>query len=249
MVAIEGTVEFAHQLDGAGIFGAHHDAVRFHEIADRGAFLEEFRIGHDVEIDIDAPFLQNFADAGGHLVARADRDGGLVHHDLEVGHVFGDRFGDRQNVLQVGRTVFIRRCAHGDELDLAETDPGLGVGGEQESACLAVALHHIAEPGFVDGHAAIVQDVDFCGIHIYAHHLVADLCEAGAGDESHVTAAENRDFHNLMVVLAVWVVDKIWALAGGLGRKSTVCPESGRCYHNSRGLPAAPGLEIFQPYS
>ena len=49
VVALEGRVELAHELDGALVVGADDDAVRAHEVVDGGAFLEEFRVGDDGE--------------------------------------------------------------------------------------------------------------------------------------------------------------------------------------------------------
>jgi len=136
-----------------------------------------------------------------HPVAGADRHSGLVDDDLEVGHVLGDRLRDGQHVLQVGRAVLVGRGADGDELDPAEIDAGLGVGGEQQPPGLAVAPHHFGETGFVDRHAAVIEQVDLGGVDVHAHDLVADLGQTGAGHQADVAASKNRDFHVLLLVL------------------------------------------------
>jgi hypothetical protein len=87
------------------------------------------------------------ADAGGDLVAGADRYGRFVDDDLVIGHVLGDRFGDGEHVLQVGRAVLVGRGADGDELDLAEIDAGLGVGRELSLPASRLRLTISARPG------------------------------------------------------------------------------------------------------
>ena len=50
--ARERLVERAQQFGDARIVGAHHHAIRTHEVFDGRAFLEEFRVGNHVEFDI-----------------------------------------------------------------------------------------------------------------------------------------------------------------------------------------------------
>ena len=51
-VEIERPIELAHHLARARIVGADHDAVGMLEVADRGAFAQEFRIGHHGEVGV-----------------------------------------------------------------------------------------------------------------------------------------------------------------------------------------------------
>ena len=54
VIADEGLVECAHELGGARVVGADDDPVGLHEVADRGALLEELGVGDDVELDLGA---------------------------------------------------------------------------------------------------------------------------------------------------------------------------------------------------
>src|SRR5690606_8027309 len=125
MVAVVGGVTFAHQLHHLLGVGTDDDAGALGEVFQRAAFLEEFRVGADVERHVGAPGFQLGGDGGGHFFGRADRNGGLVDDHLVVSHVVANGAGYRQYVLQVGRAVFIRRGADGNENQLAM---GNGIG-------------------------------------------------------------------------------------------------------------------------
>jgi hypothetical protein len=62
-------------------------------------------------------FCSSSAIAALTLSAGADRHRALVDHHLVVGHQAADVAGGGEHVLQVGRAVFIRRRADGNELD------------------------------------------------------------------------------------------------------------------------------------
>ena len=80
VAALERRVQVAHDLGGALVVAAYHDAVGAHEILDRGAFLEEFRVGHHAVVDVGAALFQLLGNGGAHFVGRAHGNGGLVHH-------------------------------------------------------------------------------------------------------------------------------------------------------------------------
>jgi hypothetical protein len=77
--------------------GAEHDAIRFHEIVDRRAFLEKFRIAHDVERELGV-----FRDAVGHLRRRPDGHGRFRDDDHLALHRLADLLGDGQHVAKIG---------------------------------------------------------------------------------------------------------------------------------------------------
>ena len=60
--------------------GADDDAVGMLEVLNRGAFAQEFRIGHDREFGIGPRLADNALD----LVAGADRHGRFGDHDGEA---------------------------------------------------------------------------------------------------------------------------------------------------------------------
>ncbi len=116
MAALEGRVELAHKIDGLRILGADDDAIGAHEVLHRRAFLQELRVGNGTELGFQSARHQFFLYRGAHPVRRADRDGGFAHDDLVAVHVAADGASRRNHVLQVCRTILVRRRAHRNEL-------------------------------------------------------------------------------------------------------------------------------------
>ena len=110
-------------------------------------------------------------------------------------HVAGDAFGHGQNVLQVGRAVFVGRRADGDELYFGVVDGFCHVGGEAQPAFGHVALDDGLQAGLPDRDDTGLELVDLALVDIHADHGMADFREAGAGDEANVAGAENGEFH------------------------------------------------------
>ena len=132
VIARERVVECLQQFRRARVVGADDDPVRLHEVRDRGAFLQEFRVRHHVEVHARAARDQGRPDRRLDLVRGADRHRGLRHDDLVLVHVRADRARDRQHVAQVRRAVLFRRRADGDDLEHAVLDAGLRVGRERQ---------------------------------------------------------------------------------------------------------------------
>jgi hypothetical protein len=147
MLAVEGLVEQPEQLGGARVVGADDDAIRAHEVLDRGAFLEEFRVGHHVEVDRDAALRQRAGDFGLDAVGGAHRDRRLVDDDAVLVHVLADRARHGQHVLHVRRAILVRRRADRDELEQPVRDALGHVGGELQAARLAIAGNDGIQPG------------------------------------------------------------------------------------------------------
>src|SRR5213076_2619965 len=70
-----------------------------------------------------------------------------------------------------------------------------GVGGEVQPAFGMVGLHHRLEPRLVDRDDAVVEAIDLGLVHVDADHVMADLSQAGSGDEADVAGAEDGDAH------------------------------------------------------
>jgi len=204
VVSIEGLVEGAQELRGAGIVGADDDPVRLHEVVDRRAFLQEFRVRNNVEVDRHAPRGQPFGNRLPHLVRSPDRHRRLVYDDPVLGHVRRDGARDGEHVLQVGRTVLVRRRADRDELEQAMLDAALDIGRKLQAAGLHVALDVVVEPRLVDRHFAVVQALDLVLVDVHAHDVVARLRHAGAGDQADVARAENRQSHSELPFRNKW---------------------------------------------
>src|SRR6185503_9517473 len=128
-----------------------------------------------------------------HAIGGADRHRRLVDDDLPVGHPPADLPSGGDHVLHVGTAVLVGRRTDRDELERAVRDTGGDVGGEGEAPRLDVAADHLGEPRLVDRHAARFQRVDLARVDIDAQHVVADLGEAGPGDETDVAGPHHRD--------------------------------------------------------
>src|SRR5256885_1136241 len=76
-------------------------------------------------------------------------------------------------------------------------------GGEAEAAVGAVAGDHLLQARLVDGHAAGVEQLDLARVLVDAHHVVAAVGEAGAGDQADVAGADDRDPHRCVPPVAL----------------------------------------------
>ena len=107
----------------------------------------------------------------------------------------GDAAGGREHVLQVGGAVLAGGRAHRDHLHAAVARALRRVGGEGESPGRHVGAHDLAQPRLEDRDLAAVQHRDLALVDVEAEHVVADVGEAGAGDETDVAGADDADFH------------------------------------------------------
>ena len=82
-----------------------------------------------------------------------------------------------------------RRRADADEDELGAVDRLADV--ERERAAARVPRDQLVEAGLVDRHLAAPQRVDPLGDDVADDHRVAELGEAGAGDEADVAGAED----------------------------------------------------------
>ncbi|MCY1362309.1 hypothetical protein D9M69_490200 [compost metagenome] len=200
MVTREGRVQRTHGLprflSGDTGLSADDDAIRAHEVFDRGAFLEEFGVGDHGKVERrQATFLQLRGDAFPDPGASADRDGRLVHDDLRGDHVSPDIACGGQDIAQIGGAVFVWRGAHGDELDVAKADTGFDVAGEAQAAGRVVARDEFFQARFVDGDFAGVEHLDLGGVKIQAKDIVAELGQTGAGDQAYIATTDDGDLH------------------------------------------------------
>ena len=182
VASLERRIYGAHRPDGARVAAADNDAIRPHEILDRGAFLQEFRIRHDGKRMVDTACRQCAGDHFSHTIGGADRHGRFVDHDLPAGHPVTDRACRFQHVLHVGAAIFVRRRADGDELHRAMRDGGVDVGGETQPPSQHIALDHRLQARLVNRHTARFQDVDLARVDVEAQHVVPHFGETGAGD-------------------------------------------------------------------
>ena len=169
---------------------ADDDTIGLHEVLDRRPFLQEFRVGADVErrARVARDFRANF-------FGRPHRHRALGDDDLGLVHVLADRARHLENVLQVGGAVLVGRRPDGDEHDLRALDGLRNVGREGEPAFALVADHHRLEARLVDRNFVLLERPDLRRIDVRANHVVAGLGEARAHDEADVPRPDNRYPH------------------------------------------------------
>ena len=85
--------------------------------------------------------------------------------------------------------------AHGDEHRLRARHRRFQIGGEGQAARLGVRRHHIVQPGLEDRDAAGLQGLDLARILVDADHLMAELRQAGAGNQPNIARADHGDTH------------------------------------------------------
>ena len=105
----------------------------------------------------------------------------------------GDGAGHFLDVAEVGRAVRLGRRADGDEDGPRRAD-GLGqVGGEAQPSFVDVLADDRVEPGLVDRDLPLAQGFDLPDVDVDADHVVAEVGQTGAGDETDVSGADDRD--------------------------------------------------------
>jgi hypothetical protein len=196
-IALERRVHGTQQRDRTIVVGADDDAVGAHEILDRGAFLQEFRIRHDGKRQSDATGGKLGGDRLAHASGGADGNGRLDDDYLVIGHAPADRGrGGKRAACRRRRPR--RAGADGDELKTAVRHRGIGVGREAQAPGFDVAMDHVLQSRLVDRHAAGLQVGDLANIVVDAEHVVASLRESRPGDEPHVPRADHRDLQAAM---------------------------------------------------
>ena len=195
VVTVERRVELAQLLLRGLVFHPHHDAVGLHEITHRHAFRQEFRVRGHAEGNVLAALVQRVLYRLAHPVAGAHRNGGFHHYQQGLHQVAPYFGGHRQHVREIGRAILIRRRTHGDHQYLGVIHRLFHRGGEFQPARLGVVPQHIFQAGLVNGALARLQALDAFLVDVHAQNLVADVRQASAADQSHITAADNRNSH------------------------------------------------------
>jgi hypothetical protein len=144
LVEIERAVDLAHDLDGARLLGAEHDAVGALEVGDGGAFAQEFRVGDDRDVLVRELVAEDALD----LVAGADGNRRFGDDDGEAGRQRGDFTRGGIDIGEVGMAVAAaRRRADGDEDDVGGGDRGGEILGEIQASGARFCAMMVSRPG------------------------------------------------------------------------------------------------------
>ncbi len=91
-----------------------------------------------------------------------------------------------------------RRRADRDEDGLRALHALGDVGGERRADRPSVAGDELVEPGLEDRDLAALQGRDLVGVLIDAYDRMAEVGEAGAGDQPDIARADHRKSHKLI---------------------------------------------------
>ena len=195
MAPLKRRVNAAQRRDGVRVVAADDDAIGTHEIVDGRALLEELRIGDDGEWHSDIARAQLVGNCGADVVGGPHGHRRLVDDDLGRRHSLADVAGCLQDVAHIRAAVLVGRGTDRDELQGTMRDRCVDVGGEAQPPRGDVALDHQLQARLVNRYAAGLERFDLSLVDVQAQDVVADLREAGSGDEPDVARANHRDFH------------------------------------------------------
>ena len=103
--------------------------------------------------------------------------------------------GDFLDVGKINAAIGLWRRGDGDENDIGTIHAFLGAGGEVQALGGDIAVEKVLEARFVDGNFSSAELLDFFRVVIDANHIVADLGEASARDETDISGSNNTEFH------------------------------------------------------
>ena len=129
------------------------------------------------------------------LLRRPDGHRRLRDDDHLAGCVPANLLSNGEDVLEVGRSVFVRRRADSDEDDLRIADRRRRVRRETETPSRLIALDVLLESGLVDRQHVPLETVDLELIEIGADYFIPRLGEAGADHKTDVAGPDDSDFH------------------------------------------------------
>ena len=226
VVAVERGVDLAQQLLASrSSVGADDDPVGSHAVGDRGAFLEELRVGDRRRSRVGRRARPELGgDRGAHLVGGADRHRRLVDHDLGPSIMLGRSWRRRParssrsaepsssgGVPTAMNDAAVRNATAA--ASVVNVQPARGAG------CFA---DHLLEAGLEDRHLALLQRArPSVGVDVDAEHVVADLGQHRRPDQSDIAGSENCNFHADLIQTCSEVLRSRDVPRGWLGRQDS----------------------------
>jgi hypothetical protein len=190
-----------HHAESLGALAADDDAVRVHAVLDGGALLEELGVGDDLDVRLGLLAEEVIKPAVG-----AGGDGGLDddrHHVLvlELRQRVADLLAGALEVAHVHGAVRLGRGADAEEDDLSLADGGADVVGELELARRVVLVHQLLQAGLEDRAMAVLKRLELSLVLLDPADGVTDRRQARAGNQAHITAADDRHIHRAILTL------------------------------------------------
>ena len=188
--AVGEAVKVSHPDGGFAVAGANHHPIRVEEVVDRCAFPQEFGVGHHVHRTAVPPSDQPLQQA-----CRADRRGALLDYNRLPTHQRGDGAGSVEKDHQVRLAVGGGGGLDGHEDVFAARDALFRIECEAEAALSHPLADQRLKAWFVDGELPPAQALHLLTVDIQTGHPVAQVREAGAGDEANISRAYDRNLH------------------------------------------------------
>jgi len=180
MVAVKWCIQRSKQLCCSWIIGTDNNTVGFHKIIDCRPFFKKLRIGDNIKLQTRLPFLQNLLHPLLDFICGAYWHRGFIDNDLVLIHMGSDTLCYRKHILQIGRTIFIRRSTHCYKLKQPMVHRSFGISGKAEATGLDIAFDYLLQTRFKNRDLTIQQHLNFIFINIHAEHIVTRLCQTGA---------------------------------------------------------------------
>jgi hypothetical protein len=175
---------------GRGQLGrADDDAVRREEVLERRALAQELGVGDDPDRPRAAVPVEPLLDA----VAGTGWHGALDRDDRALAQQRRQRLGGAPQEAQVGLTGRPLGRRHGQEHHIRRRHGRFVVGRELEPLGRAVPGDQLGQTGLVDRHLAALEPRDPVGEDVEPDDQVAQLGQAGGGDEPDVAEPHDGD--------------------------------------------------------
>ena len=139
--------------------------------------------------------LRRTGDHGTNSFSRADRHRGLRDDDHFSREVLANRFGNGEDVPEIGGAIFVGRRSNGDEDDFGAADRARNVGREEKPSLGLIPFDEDLEPRLVDRYSILTQRADLVGVHVRTRDVVAGLRETRSDDEPDIPRPYDRNAH------------------------------------------------------
>ncbi len=172
------------------------DAVGPLEVVDRGAFAQEFGVGHDGEFRIRVVLAQDPLD----FIAGANRDGRLGDDDGKAADRSRNFGSSGEDVTEIGMAIAApRRRADRDEHRLGTLDALGQIGGERQAAALDVGFDQRLEARLEDRDPTRMQRVDLACVLVDANDVMTEVGKTCPRHQSDIPCSNYRDPHGRLL--------------------------------------------------
>jgi hypothetical protein len=191
---IERPVELVQYRPRPLALGADHHPIGAHEIGDRRALAQKFRVGGDLNPAVGPEAVQDLGDP----VAGADRHGRFGHHHRRAAQRPADRLGRGKHVRQIGMPVAAPRgCADRDKHRIGARDCRRQIGGERQPPRRHIGRHQGRQTRLKNRHRAALQTRNLCRILVDAAHSNPKFRKTRPRYQPHISRPNYRNPHSI----------------------------------------------------